>query len=297
MDDIFNKILSEYKEPIDPITLVIIYRNKETLNSFQEQYFSDDNNTIKIDNDTLFMTYNCIKIDGKEVYLHSCICDDKGLDWVAPIQRLFNGLRKENIRWLILLDWSIYDQQLWFEHIEECLKQLKDYSTKTVLCMNSEYIYEIQKNVPSWYSYHIDYIQQALRWYCLNHNCNLIYTGSKQDNFCELLRKYLTNEFEAEDVEMAKTTKLLIPHGYDSLNLIKTVDDTFNADECSVAKFREVVPAPVNQNTSIDSMISESEHFTISDANSNIPDPQQLDSFDVQKQLTELNDYFRTLNK
>lgn len=296
MDDIWDNIISGYKAPIDPVSLVIIYRNKKTLKTFQEQYFKDDP-TVKMDSDELYMTYTSVEICQKKVYIYSCVCNDKGLDWISSTEVLIKKEKKENIRWLILLDWSIYDQQLWFEHLVTCSKQLEEYPIKTVLCMNSDYIYEIQKNVPSWYSYHIDYMQQALRWHCLNHGFNLLYTESKQDNFNSLLSKYVSNTFEEEDVEMAKTTKLLIPKGSDSLNLIKILDDSFNENECCVEKFREVIPVPVIQNKSIGSMIPKSQYFTISDFNSTLPDSRQLDSLNIQKELTKLRDYIRTTNK
>ncbi|CAL9733769.1 cytoplasmic dynein intermediate light chain Dyn3p [Monosporozyma servazzii] len=296
MEDIWDKIISEYKVPIDPISLVIVYRSKDTLKSFQEQYFKDDP-TIKIDSESLYMTYTPAEICQKKVYIYSCVCDDKGLDWISSIEVLTKKEEKENIRWLILLDWSIYDQQLWLEHVEACSKQLEEYPIKTVLCMNSEYIYEIQKNVPSWYSYHIDYIQQALRWLCLSQGFNLLYTESKQDNFSTLLPKYVSNMFEEQDVEMVKTTKLLIPKGYDSLNLIKTLDDTFNENNCCVENFKQVIPSPVIKNKSIGSMVQKSQHFTVSDSSLTLPDPHELDCLDIQKQLTKLHDYIKTSNK
>lgn len=304
MDQILDKIINKREEPKDEISLVVIYRNSETLASFKEQFITNNyNNDGTTDNvesvKSGFLSSRHIIFQGDiPINLYFCLCDDMGINCISLVKPLLSNAN--NIHWLILLDWSIYDQQLWLEHTDNCLKEIgNEGPRRTVLAINSEHIYEIQKDIPLWYSYHIDYIQQALRWYCLQNGngsqgCDIIYTESKEEELGMLFKKLLTNRFTKEDIEMAQTTKLLIPTGHDKLSLIKALDDTFNEKQCTLQKFKEVVPAPTKLELSLESLTSQRQYFVVPADDDPI---KESNSLNEQEQLKQLLDYSKTLNR
>lgn len=305
------------REDDDLKTLIIIYRNNETLKSFQQQYFSCDShieNCCASD----FLSFGNIKLDDVSLDTYSCLFEEEeeeeGINFIEIVKIFLRSVRKENVHWLILLDWSIYDQQKWLDHILKCVKEIDGWNkegnghignNKTIICINSEHIYKIQKNLPVWYSHHIDYIQQTLRWYSLQKRCNLIYSETGQTQLKELIKKIvdINNKFDMKDVEMAKTTRILVPYGYDTINLIKTLDETFNEEECTVEKYKKVIPAPSNKDRQMGSLFMDStesniEYFTVTGTlDKDETTGQEPDFIDKQRQYRKLFEYSKKLNR
>lgn len=323
MDDILQKITNKSGEREEEEeeesgkgndeskTLIIIYRNSETLNSFQRQYLLFDSSIIN-NGTTDFLSFNNIRLDNLSIDTYCCLFDEN-INFIEMVKIFIRSVRRENVHWIILLDWSIYDQQKWLEHILKCVKEINGSNSKenehiinkTIVCINSEHIYKIQKNLPIWYSRHIDYIQQTLRWYSIQENCNLVYSETGQERLNETTKKIInsnTCKFNMEDIEMAKTTRIFIPCGYDNINLIKTLDETFNERECTIERYKEIIPAPINNDKQMGSLLLDSiesniEYFDVTEKLDNDTIGFPPDFINEQKQYKQLLEYSRKLNR
>lgn len=282
-NNVWDTLITKQSDSPDPISLVIIFRHVDSLNSFQQHF----NLQTSIDENE-FIKYHHTNIENIQLDLYYCLYNDE-INTIDLIKPLLKDTPTTQIHWLILLDWSIYDQQLWLKHIISCFDIIKEYSNKTLFVINTDHIYKIQQNVPIWYSFHIDYIQQTLRLYAMRNNADLIYTNSTSSQ--SLLQSLITHSFTNQDVEMAKTTTILIPNGHDSLPLIKTLDGNFNPEECTVTKYEQVIPVPVE---TVDlSMVKQINTVSMSITQPSINHP----GLNEQQTLKDLQDYSRSLNK
>lgn len=303
-------------------TLIIIHRNNETLKSFQRQFLSFNSSSIgdstsNTSTSTSLLSFSNIKLDDVSIDTYCCPFDDEeGINLIKMAKIFLKSVKEENVHWIILLDWSIYDQQRWLGHILKCVGEIdsegkedqKHVVNKTIICINSEHIYKIQKNLPLWYSHHIDYIQQTLRWYSLRKHCNLMYSEAGQKKLSdELIKKIVNinsnNKFGIEDVEMAKTTRILIPYGYDNIKLIKTLDETFDAEECTIERYEEVIPTPIDKSRQTGSILIDSiepsvEYFDVTERlDINEITRHKPEFIDEQIQYRRLLEYSKKLNR
>ncbi|VVC44806.1 Hypothetical protein CINCED_3A010782 [Cinara cedri] len=79
---------------------------------------------------------------------------------------------------------------------------------------------------------HFDFIQQALRKFCLQYGASLFYTSAKEDKNCDLLYKFLTHKiynfpFKTPALIVEKDA-VFIPAGWDSMKKINILSDNMH---------------------------------------------------------------------
>ncbi|CAI4050440.1 hypothetical protein SUVZ_13G4300 [Saccharomyces uvarum] len=178
------------------------------------------------------------------------------LDLIRP----FLEKPTSKVHWLILLDWSLNDQKLWLSELFGTfnkIKQLNDNNDLSVWCLNSSEIFNLQRNTTAWQSAHIDFILQTLRSFCHFNESSLIYVdedSSEEEEeetqklrYQEILKGIIEGKDMKRHLEMVKRSKIVIPKGYDSIGLIKTIDERFEPSEVGddqfVDKYTDFVPA------------------------------------------------------
>lgn len=145
------------------------------------------------------------------------------------------------IKWVFLLDWSQLTQGSWMRYIETQISDLTDKGytidneNVVIFCMNSQYMYDIQRNDVRWEPYHFDYLQQCLRSQVYYLNGSLVYVDGERLNkdYCKLFIDLCLHEHGMDTerlkdyTEMVKFSEICIPFGMDSPELIKTLDEKF----------------------------------------------------------------------
>ncbi|CAI4048961.1 hypothetical protein SKDZ_13G4260 [Saccharomyces kudriavzevii ZP591] len=158
--------------------------------------------------------------------------------------------RSSRIHWLILLDWSSNDQQLWLGELFSTfssIKQLSDDNEFSVWCLNSDKIFSLQRNTTVWQSAHIDFVLQSLRSFCYFNDSSLFYIDEHRNEeedekalglkYQEILKHAVEGRDMEDYIEMVKRSRISIPKGCDSIGLIKTIDERFEPTEVEDVQF------------------------------------------------------------
>lgn len=167
---------------------------------------------------------------------------------------------KSEIKWTFLLDWTELHQGTWLRFLSKQFESLesKGYDLKneniSVWCMNSDYMFELQKNDILWESFHFEYLQQSLRSVLLYRNGSLIYVDKKRNQlplfeiFVKLCLHNRNDKYKSlnQFTEMSETSQVFIPFNSDSEDLIKTIDEEFQPEEVLkpdfMPTFEKVIP-------------------------------------------------------
>lgn len=163
-----------------------------------------------------------------------------------------------NIHFVFLLDWAMADQRFWLRKINSSLLVLVDAGFHvsegftTICCLNSEHIYTWQKNTTQWLTKHIEFVQLTLRSFCISKECSLIYCTStelseKSEVDQTVFKHVITKDFARIPADFANSSKLVIPFGADSLELVKNVSGSFDPtlvvkDEFISGKYETYIP-------------------------------------------------------
>ncbi|KAL3230955.1 hypothetical protein RNJ44_00594 [Nakaseomyces bracarensis] len=164
--------------------------------------------------------------------------------------------KKDRVKWVFLLDWTQMCQGTWMRYINNQLNDLIengytiDNSNIIIWCLNSNNIYDIQRNDVRWEPYHFDYLQQCLRSQIYYVHGSLVYHNSERSRinyqrlFVDLClyehdHNNTTNNKLKQYTEMVKLSEICIPFGMDSPELIQTIDENFDPSKVRSPDFIE----------------------------------------------------------
>lgn len=265
------KKLNEGSEPRYKKVVIVCAPNVDSLRQFEAHYLP---NGLKSPNKTLnLLAYNATSSEVRtssgrlehildiDVYSIPFPVMDRSVDYVKAFVKLEEP-ENCSIHYFFLLDWSMSDQRFWLRQLNSSVRLLRDSGcylpegSITVCCLNTEHIYTWQKNTAHWLPRHIEFVQQSLRAFCLLEKCSLLYSanGSNAESLeaeRAVFIKIISRDFAEITPELVNPSNLLIPYGSDSLELIKTVSDSFDPtrvlqDEFIHDKFETFVPCVDN---------------------------------------------------
>ena len=244
------------------VQLILCSPFEETIKQFLDTYLPKTSSptgktelssasTAESPNDLCFLSYNWFEVQGithpedkYKVDTWSIVSTEasKTLPMVSPLLKH----QAKDTRLCFLLDWSIQTHVRWLEYILSHMEQFRKMGIElqrgdlAILCVNADQIFELQRVTTSWHPFHIDFIQQVLRSIALFNDGSLIYVDSSEedrDKYGDLLNRIVSKDFDAEQVEMVKSSKLYIPFGTDTIGFIKTVDDSFDPSAVQLSDF------------------------------------------------------------
>ncbi|CCE65577.1 hypothetical protein TPHA_0L02260 [Tetrapisispora phaffii CBS 4417] len=213
-----------------------------------------------------------------------------------------------SLEFCFLLDWEMQDQRNWLRNLQDSLAHLKSHGYKvegdnlSIWCVNSSYIFKLQRNISSWRNYHIDLQQQVLRSFALENGCSLYNVNCESetntDTYKTNFMAQVTREFDRVEPELAYFPNIAIPTGTDTQNLIATVDSQFSWETIKndQEKYEMSLPAakvkPESQNrrsdaldTDLNELVSQGNYENLEQNAMSILDKYKID---VQQELEKL---------
>lgn len=118
-----------------------------------------------------------------------------------------------------------------------------------VVVTKTDYIQNLEKE-HDYTDEHLDFMQQWIRKFCLQHGAALFYTSAKEDKNCDLLYKYLTHRiygfpFHTPALVVEKDA-VFIPAGWDNMKKISILFE--NMHSCKPdSYYRDVIEQPVTR--------------------------------------------------
>ncbi|XP_066251512.1 cytoplasmic dynein 1 light intermediate chain 2 [Euwallacea similis] len=120
-----------------------------------------------------------------------------------------------------------------------------------VVVTKTDYIQTLEKE-HDYRDEHLDFMQQWIRKFCLQHGAALFYTSAKEDKNCDLLYKYLTHRiygfpFHTPALVVEKDA-VFIPPGWDNMKKISILYE--NMHSCKPDDYyRDVIVQPATRKT------------------------------------------------
>lgn len=120
-----------------------------------------------------------------------------------------------------------------------------------VVVTKTDYIQTLEKE-HDYRDEHLDFMQQWIRRFCLQHGAALFYTSAKEDKNCDLLYKYLTHRiygfpFHTPALVVEKDA-VFIPSGWDNMKKIAILYE--NMQTCKPDDYyRDIIAQPATKKT------------------------------------------------
>ncbi|KAH1011965.1 hypothetical protein HUJ04_001230 [Dendroctonus ponderosae] len=120
-----------------------------------------------------------------------------------------------------------------------------------VVVTKTDYIQTLEKE-HDYRDEHLDFMQQWIRRFCLQHGAALFYTSAKEDKNCDLLYKYLTHRiygfpFQTPALVVEKDA-VFIPAGWENMKKISILHE--NMHSCKPDDYyRDVIVQPTTRKT------------------------------------------------